>query len=557
MKKKEEKLPIGWVKTTLGDITYLSRNRANPQDFPNLSYIGLQQIEAHTMKLIETISSSEVKSSSFHFFPGDVLYARMRSYLNKIYRADFEGLCSAEFVVFRESKYLYSKFLQYLLNSPAFVSFATELGIGDRPRIKYEQISEYSVNLPPLSEQYRIVDEIEKQFSSLDVGESALKRVQVNLLRYRSSVLKSISDGSIIPKNSDIIEQKETTNESSVQLIQKILNSKSENTLFPREYGDMKSQKVSNEFPKYWSVIKLDEIAEVVDPNPKHRNPEYIKEGFPFLSTAQFAYPDGFDISTAKQVSEEVVLEQENRCGFSDRSIAFSRKGTIGVTRFLPSDYRFALLDSLCVISPSEHLSAKFINLMLNTPYVQKQISKKSRGIALKQISVGDVRSLLVLIPPLSEQIYIVSEVERRFSVLDDFSTLISLNLNRASKLRRSILKLAFSGGLVEQNEKDEAAENLLEKIKREKQEITKPEKISRSPRQKNMPIKPVNTLEELLGRLDRLGGKAEPDRLLNEAGLSDNIETFFDLLRQGRNEKKLEVPVGETKPIRRTDNAH
>ena len=62
-------------------------------------------------------------------------------------------------------------------------------------------------------------------------------------------------------------------------------------------------------------------------------------------------------------------------------------------------------------------------------PYVQNQISEKIRGIALKQISVGDVRNLIVPIPPFNEQIRIVEEVERRFSMIDDLMDLASSNL--------------------------------------------------------------------------------------------------------------------------------
>ena len=89
-----------------------------------------------------------------------------------------------------------------------------------------------------------------------------------------------------------------------------------------------------------WSVEELQSISTVVDPNPTHRNPEYTKEGYPFISTAEFIEPDGIRIETPRRVSEGTVREQEARCRFTEHSIAFFRKGTIGKTRILPRGIR-------------------------------------------------------------------------------------------------------------------------------------------------------------------------------------------------------------------------
>ena len=64
----------------------------------------------------------------------------------------------------------------------------------------------------------------------------------------------------------------------------------------------------------------------------------------------------------------------------------------------------------------------------------------------MKQISVGGVRELRIPIPPLAEQTRIVAEVERRLSVVEELETAVNANLQRATRLRQSILERAFSG---------------------------------------------------------------------------------------------------------------
>jgi len=98
-----------------------------------------------------------MKSTAFHFQPGDVLYGRLRPYLNKVLFAEFEGLCSSEFIVLAPNGAVKSQYLARYLGTKNFVGFANQLNQGDRPRVHFDQIAEYEVPLPPLSEQLRIV----------------------------------------------------------------------------------------------------------------------------------------------------------------------------------------------------------------------------------------------------------------------------------------------------------------------------------------------------------------------------------------------------------------
>ena len=71
------------------------------------------------------------------------------------------------------------------------------------------------------------------------------------------------------------------------------------------------------------------------------------------------------------------------------------------------------------------------------------------------------------------------------------------------------------------------------------------------------MPIKRVTSLEGLLQRLDSIGGNAAADRLLTASGLGDEIEMYYDLLREGRNNGTLIVPTGTSGDITRNSHAN
>ena len=67
----------------------------------------------------------------------------------------------------------------------------------------------------------------------------------------------------------------------------------------------------------------------------------------------------------------------------------------------------------------------------------------------INQVNNKDILPLCVPLPPLAEQTRIVAEVERRLSVVEELESVVSANLQRATRLRQSILQKAFTGGLV------------------------------------------------------------------------------------------------------------
>ena len=95
------------------------------------------------------------------------------------------------------------------------------------------------------------------------------------------------------------------------------------------------------------------------------------------------------------------------------------------------------------------------------------------------------------------------------------------------------------------QDPADEPAAALLERIQAARGAQPKKAK-KKAARRKPVKAKPVKTLTELSDVLEHLGGEALPDRLLTESILEDNVDFFFELLREGRDEGVLDVPVGQ-----------
>ena len=94
-------LPSGWVAVSLGELVTPRSTRVVPSDSPELPYVGLEHVEAHTNRITGTVLAGTMASAAASFESGDVLYGRMRPYLNKVVAPSFNGLASAEFIVLR------------------------------------------------------------------------------------------------------------------------------------------------------------------------------------------------------------------------------------------------------------------------------------------------------------------------------------------------------------------------------------------------------------------------------------------------------------------------
>jgi len=181
-----------WVTTTLGEHLEPRKRKGIPAEQQGIAYLGLEHVESQTGRIQGIGSSADYKSSSPLVDPGDVLYGRLRPYLNKVVIAPEQLFVSAEFIVFPPSETLDSRFLRYLLMSPGFLAFTALLDTGDRPRVSWDKIANYEFQLPPHDEQVQVVEALDDHLSRLDkaLAEVELGRNKEKL--FKRSLLHSL-----------------------------------------------------------------------------------------------------------------------------------------------------------------------------------------------------------------------------------------------------------------------------------------------------------------------------------------------------------------------------
>ncbi len=193
---RDMELPEGWVALTLADATLHSSEKAEPKEFGNRKYIGLKNIESGSNRIVSFGDIASVKSTKAVFRKGDVLYGKLRPYLKKVCRPDFDGVCSTDILVFPQVEQLDNGYLLYFLSQNTTADYATQNANGiNLPRISPKTLGEIGFSLPPIDEQKRIVTAIESLQERTSRTRALLAEVKPLIAQLRQSVLRSAFSG--------------------------------------------------------------------------------------------------------------------------------------------------------------------------------------------------------------------------------------------------------------------------------------------------------------------------------------------------------------------------
>lgn len=172
IEEKPWELPEGWCWCKLRDIVDFSNSGStkNSEISPDSWILDLEDIEKESGRLLckKRFADVQSKSDKRAFKSGNVLYSKLRPYLNKCIIADENGYSTTEILAF-DFMCIYNKYAQAFLMSPYFVDRVNQGAAGIKmPRVNNKEANDTCFPVPPLSIQYAIVSKIEEVFKLLE-----------------------------------------------------------------------------------------------------------------------------------------------------------------------------------------------------------------------------------------------------------------------------------------------------------------------------------------------------------------------------------------------------
>lgn len=468
------------VTMRLGQLVKQRKRKVAPTSLPQAAFIGMDCIEPGALSPGFLYKFGDFKSAGNHFCEGDVLYGRLRPYLNKVCSPGFDGVASGEFLVLAPDDFIETKYLLYGLHSAQFVDFASRKVSGDRPRIRFDEICEFELPVYSPPEQRAIVAKIEQLFSELDAGIASLKNAQEQLKVYRHAVLKKAFEGeltkewrkqNVISSPIDsLLRQLENARVNDAKIKGKKLK-----IVKPITNADCSMLPT---LPLNWRYQRLNDITLLIT-DGKHgdcRNQE--NSGYYFVSAKDISNGK-INYGQARQILKADFEEVHKRTDLQPEDVVVTNAGTIGRIAIATAEEntsRTTFQKSVAIIKkPNSLIDSKYLAYQLENDV--EQIKLASKGTAQKNLLLGTMSELVMSICCIDEQHQIVQEIETRLSVCDNVEANIKEALFKAKALRQSILKKAFEGKLLSDRELQEVrsapdwepAEKLLARIQAEK----------------------------------------------------------------------------------------
>lgn len=326
---------------------------------------------------------------------GDLVFARTGATTGKSFLIGDcpEAVFASYLIRVRVSAGVDSRYLSAFFQSPDYWRQIEggKRGIG-QPNVNGQVLGEVQFPVAPLIEQRRIVAEIEKQFTRLEAGVAALRRVQANLKRYRAAVLKAACEGD-------------------------------------------------------WPQKPLGEIAEVRLGKMLDKAKHVSGRKLPYLRNVNVRWGKADTDDLREMYFKDEELE---RYGLKAGDVLVCEGGEPGRATVwwghLPEMKYQKAIHRVRFNIPFE---PRLLVWLLERLALTGGLERRFTGSTIKHFTREAFIELPIPVPPVAEQTRIVAEVERRLSVVEELESVVSANLQRATRLRQSILQKAFTGKLV------------------------------------------------------------------------------------------------------------
>ena len=479
-------LPATWAWAALGHVfIYDAGDKRDPKELdPDLWLLELEDVEKDTGRVIERqlASARASLSTKSEFQKGDILYGKLRPYLNKVVVADQPGYSTTEIVAIRSYLPQCADYCAIALRRPDFVDYVTRLGQGTKmPRLRTEDAMVAPFPLPPLAEQHRIVAKVDELMALCDRLEAArlVREATRDRLAAASLARLGAPDPDTFPADArfvlDALPALTTRPDQIKQLRQTILNLAVRGKLVPQDPKDEAvrlpplrqfaaasgmDEEVFEQFrdtialPNGWQIAPLARMSEHIVDCP-HTTPKWTDHGEICVRTNQLR-PRSLDLSEPRFVSRETYLERIERLEPRADDILYSREGGIlGIACRVPVGVRLCLGQRLMLIRAGLEIRADFLEIVLNAPFITDIAKVRTTGGAAPRVNMSTVRAYPIPLPPLAEQHRIVAKVDELMALCDR----LEAGLATAADTRRRLLDALLAEALAPAEETLEAAQ--------------------------------------------------------------------------------------------------
>ena len=423
-------IPDNWVWIRLGYIVDFSQSDtvAASQINPSSWVLDLEDIEKDSGKLLQrkTFGETQSKSDKHCFFKGNVLYSKLRPYLNKVIVADADGYCTTEILAFNFGQHIAAQYAKTFFMSPYFVDYAMDGAYGVKmPRIGSHRGNSALMPLPPYTEQIHLVNRIYELFEQIDIIEQNQTDIDTLYDEFRKRTLTLAIQGKLVPQNPNdepanvLLERIRA--EKKAKLGKKYVDSyiyKSDDNCYYEKVGTNEPVRLDNlpfDIPDSWCWARLGNIGDWgAGATPARTKSQYYGGNIPWLKTGELN--NDIVYGSEEHITDEALKECSLRyCRIGDVLIAMYG-ATIG--KLAIAGVPLTTNQACCACTPYEGIYNFYLFYFLMEE--KDNFTQMGFGGAQPNISKEKIIKHLFPVPPYEEQKEIVSTFISIQNILKD-----------------------------------------------------------------------------------------------------------------------------------------
>ena len=433
---KEEEIPFdipeSWCWCRLGEIVpFGTCKNAEPNEIEEEDWIlDLEDIEKDSGKILAFKTKKQIyaKSTKHVFIKGNVLYSKLRPYLNKCVIAPKNGFCTSEILPLDFGEHIYNKYAQLYLMSPFFVDYTNSLSFGVKmPRLGTEDGKKALFPLPPLAEQKRIVAAIEK-FMPL-IEEYGKKETQLKAINEKigtltkKAILQEAVQGNLVPQIAAEGNAKDLLEEIKREKAKLIKEGKIKKE---KPLAEITEEEIPFDIPENWCWCRVGDLFSTMSGlgykkdvlSEKSSKMIRVLRGGNILDTSYVFKEDDILISD-KYVKSELFLRKNYLITPAVTSLEH-----IGKIGYVEKDYDDTVVGGfVLMLLPhfSDEVLSKYCLYLFGTRWFRdmcKEITHKS-GQAFYNLSRDKLLNLVIPVPPLAEQKRIIVAIEKMLQLCE------------------------------------------------------------------------------------------------------------------------------------------
>jgi type I restriction enzyme S subunit len=424
--------------------------KVNPSSIKDSDWVlDLEDIDGGAGRVIANATFADRRSLSTKasFRSGDVLYGKLRPYLNKVVVADRPGFCTTEIIPLRPHSFLVAGYLRIFLRSPWFLGYAAAKNYGMKmPRLGTKDLESAPIPLPPLAEQKRIVakvdelmalcDRLEAQQQERDTRHAELARA--SLARFaeaptpanlhflfhksypippadlRKSILTLAVQGKLVPQDANDEPAEDLAERIRVE---KTRSAKTGKAAKSAEFAPITDAAKPYDIPASWAWIPLGN-ATLIRTGKLDANASSPDGQYPFFTCAR----DPLRI---------------DRYAYDGECVLLAGNGNFDVNYY---DGKFEAYQRTYII---EGVSRDMIDGRYLFRFIQKYadtLHEMSVGGVISYIKIGFLTDAPFPLPPLAEQRRIVAKVDQLMALVDELETQLAASRATAKNLLDAIV---------------------------------------------------------------------------------------------------------------------